>query len=126
MQQTDKIIQEKDRTMEVFMGKLLQSGVLLSAVTVLIGAFIYIKRHGIEKTSYTLFTGEPKRLTEITAIWQTAIEGSGRSIIQLGLLLLIATPITRIVFSIIGFLMEKDYLYVIITIIVLAIIIFNL
>lgn len=45
---------------------------------------------------------------------------------QLGVLLLIATPVARVLFSFFAFLMEKDYLYVFITFIVLAILVFSM
>jgi len=37
------------------------------------------------------------------------------------LLLLIATPVARVLFSLIGFIFEKDWIYIIITFIVLII-----
>ena len=50
----------------------------------------------------------------------------GRGIIQLGLLLLIATPVARVVFAIIGFALEKDRLYVVVAALVLGILLFSL
>jgi len=47
-------------------------------------------------------------------------------LIGLGLLILIATPIARILFSIVGYLLEKDYLYVLITGVVLVVILWNI
>jgi uncharacterized membrane protein len=49
----------------------------------------------------------------------------GRAIIQAGIILLIATPIIRVVFSAIGFILEKDHLYTGITFIVLLVIIIS-
>jgi uncharacterized membrane protein len=46
----------------------------------------------------------------------------GQAIIQLGIVLLIATPILRVICSTIGFALEKDYLYVGISLLVLLII----
>ena len=115
-----------DKDIEVIMGNLLRYGVLLSAAIVITGAVIYLLQHGTETPHYTKFSGEPQRLIELSIIWQTALKGGGRSIIQLGLLVLIATPIARILFSIIGFAIEKDILYVMITLFVLAIIVFSL
>jgi uncharacterized membrane protein len=46
-------------------------------------------------------------------------------LIQLGLFVLIATPIARILFSVFGYLFEKDYLYVVITLLVLIVILWN-
>jgi uncharacterized membrane protein len=36
--------------------------------------------------------------------------GSGRGMIQLGVLLLIATPVARVAFSVVGFIRERDWL----------------
>ena len=107
------------------MGNLLRSGVLLSALIVVAGGILFLLKYGNELQDYHFFESEPRRLRDISDIFTTALQGRGRSLIQLGLLVLIATPIARIIFSIIGYLLEKDYLYVLITIVVLCIILFN-
>jgi uncharacterized membrane protein len=99
---------------------------LISALFVFSGAVIYLVQHGHEKPQYHLFSGEPHRFINLIQVLKNSVEGKARSIIQLGLLLLIATPIARIVFSIIGFILEKDYLYVSITAIVLVVIIVSI
>ena len=116
----------KDKEMEVIMGDLLRAGVILSAFVVATGAIIFLSRHGTKTPNYHFFQSEPQGLRSISGIWKTTLQGSGQSLIQLGLLLLIATPIARIIFSIIGYLLEKDYLYVLITVIVLCVIFFSL
>jgi uncharacterized membrane protein len=115
-----------DRDVEKSMGNLLRIGVLSSAFIVAAGAILYFTQHGKDVASYRKFIGEPKRFTELRSVWTTALRGRGRSIIQLGLLVLIATPIARIVFSVIGYVFEKDYLYVMLTLAVLAIILINI
>jgi uncharacterized membrane protein len=115
-----------DKKMEILMGNMLRYGVLISALFVFSGAMIYLVQHGHEKPQYHLFSGEPFRFINLRQILKNAVKGHARSIIQLGLLLLIATPIARIVFSIVGFILEKDYLYVTITAIVLLVIIASL
>jgi uncharacterized membrane protein len=116
----------QDRDIENIMGNLLRYGVLASLFVVLIGAAFYLLQHGSETPNYKKFLGEPKRLSELKQVWYSAFQGKGRSIIQLGLFILIATPIARIVFSIIGYILERDYLYIIITVIVLGVILFSL
>lgn len=116
----------KDKDIETIMGNLLRYGVLSSMAIVLAGAVFYLLQHGKDAPMYKEFVGEPKRITELGNVWQTAMQGRGRSIIQLGLLVLMATPVARIVFSIIGYILEKDYLYIIITLIVLSVIVFSL
>jgi uncharacterized membrane protein len=115
-----------DKKMEILMGNMLRYGVLISALFVFSGAIIYLVQHGHEKPQYHLFSGEPFRFINLRQILKNAVKCHARSIIQLGLLLLIATPIARIGFSIIGFIIEKDYLYVTITSIVLLVIIVSL
>jgi uncharacterized membrane protein len=51
---------------------------------------------------------------------------SGRGVIQLGLLLLVATPVARVACSVVGFLRERDYVYVALTLIVLVVLIYSL
>ena len=116
----------RDKDIEQIMGNLLRFGVLASLVVVLLGAVLYLLQHGSEQPLYREFAGEPKRLTEMGRVWQSALQGRGRSVIQLGLFLLIATPVARIVFSVIGYILERDYLYVLITLVVLSVIAFSL
>ena len=118
--------QEGDKNMEMLMGNLLRYGVLISAIFVFAGSIIYLAQHGLEKPQYQYFLGEPHRFIHLKDIIENALKGQAKSIIQFGLILLIATPIARIVFSIVGFFLEKDYLYVVITAIVLSIIIMSL
>jgi uncharacterized membrane protein len=61
-------------------------------------------------------------LKAISVILAEAKTLKGAAIIQFGLLMLVFTPIARVLMSAVSFLMEKDYLYVVICLIVLAII----
>jgi len=116
----------RDRRMEVILGNLLRSGVVFSALVVLVGACIYLYRHAREMADYRIFRGEPSDFRTIPGVIQSVRGGHGRGWIQLGLLLLIATPIARVAFSIVGFSIERDRLYVVFTCIVLAILLYSL
>jgi uncharacterized membrane protein len=115
-----------DHHIEVILGNLLRSGVLISAAVVLWGACIYLFRHAHEPADYRIFRGEPSEFRTISGVIQSVINGRGRGLIQLGLLLLIATPIARVAFSIVGFALERDRMYVAFTLIVLAILLYSL
>jgi len=115
-----------DRRMELILGNLLRSGVLLSAAVVLWGGCIYLSRHGHEKASYRVFVGEPSEFCTIPGVIHSVLNGRGRGLIQLGLLLLIATPIARVAFSMVGFALERDRMYVVFTLIVLAVLLYSL
>jgi uncharacterized membrane protein len=111
---------------ETAMGWLLQAGVSTAAAIVTAGGMLYLLHHGGEKVGYHVFQGEPAALRSFRGIGQAALEGRARGIIQLGLLCLIATPMARVVFSIYAFTKERDWLYVLVTLIVLAVLLFGL
>lgn len=115
-----------DQRIEIIVGALLRTGVLLAASVVLIGGVLYLVRHGHETINYTTFHGEPEALKSIPAVVEGIVSNHARAIIQFGLLLLIATPIARVVFAAFAFALEKDYMYVVITLIVLVVLLYSL
>ena len=115
-----------DYRIEIIVGHLLRTGVILAASVVLIGAMLYLWRHGHEVPNYSAFHGEPESLKSPVEIFRGVMHLSARAIIQLGLLLLIATPVARVIFSAIAFAIERDGMYVVITLIVLAVLLFSL
>jgi uncharacterized membrane protein len=115
-----------DQRIEVIIGALLRTGVILAATVVLFGGVLYLARHGHEVPNYTTFHGEPESLKSVRDIVHGALGGSARAIIQLGLLLLIATPVARVVFSAVAFAVERDNMYVVITLIVLGVLLYSL
>jgi uncharacterized membrane protein len=115
-----------DKRIENILGNLLRAGVVFSAAIVFLGGIIYLARHGHSPADYRVFQGEPSELRSVPGIVRDAVDLSGRGIIQLGLLFLIATPVARVIFSIWGFAAERDRMYVVFTVIVLAVLIFSL
>jgi uncharacterized membrane protein len=115
-----------DQRIENMVGNLLRAGVSLSAFVVFVGGVIYLVRHGRSPADYRVFQGEPSDLKTISGILREAIRFRGRGIIQLGLLLLIATPVVRVALSIWGFAEEHDRLYMIFTGVVLIVLLYSL
>jgi uncharacterized membrane protein len=115
-----------DQKMEETVGGLLRTGVSLAALVVLAGGILYLVRHGQTAADYHIFRGEPDSLTHARLTISTALSGRALGIIQMGLLLLIATPVARVAFCIWGFARERDFLYVTFSSIVLAILLFSL
>jgi uncharacterized membrane protein len=123
MEQKRKRMQDTD--MENVIGYLLRYGVITASLVVLAGGMVYLFRHGHQVPEYRQFRGEPDKMRNLRLMWQAMLRGEGRPLIMLGLLILIATPIARIAFSIFGYLLEKDYLYTVLTAIVLLVILWN-
>src|SRR6267143_6137598 len=118
--------EQADRRMDEIIGRLLQAGVILAAVFVLAGGIVYLARHQMPVTNYRVFQGEPAELRTVPGILHEALALRGRGLIQLGLLILIATPIARVAFSVVAFLYERDWTYVLVTLIVLGLLIYSL
>lgn len=116
----------KHQIMEIWIGNILRIGVSLSAFLVVLGGMSYLFHQGSVVPQYSLFKGEPARLKGFISVLHTALILRSRSIIQLGLLLLIATPVARVVFSVFVFARQKDWLYTWITLIVLCLLILSL
>jgi uncharacterized membrane protein len=110
-----------DEQMRIIMGSLLRVGVVSSAVIVLLGGVLFFIQHPGETFDYNIFKGEPARLRQIQTIFKETMELRSRAVIQSGILLLIATPLARVLFSLLGFIAENDWIYVLITLIVLII-----
>jgi uncharacterized membrane protein len=115
-----------DQKMERIMGNLLQVGVVIAATIILWGGFIYLIRHGAAHPSYRVFRGEPADLRTLRGIWGDVLSFRGRGIIQLGILLLIGTPIARVTFSVYAFARQRDWIYVCFTLIVFGMLIYSL
>jgi uncharacterized membrane protein len=115
-----------DRRMETIMGRLLQAGVLLASAVVLVGGALYLKAHAGTPVNYRTFTGEAVNLRYPVRLLSSLKTGDPAAIIQLGILFLIATPVARVVFAVIGFVIERDRLYVLVSLIVLAVLTFGL
>jgi uncharacterized membrane protein len=116
----------QDHAVELIIGTLLRWGVILSAVVVLTGGIGWLAQVGSAPRDYRHFHSEALDLRTISGVLQGALHLSWAHVIQLGLLLLVATPIARVVFTVFAFLQERDRLYVAITVIVLAILLFSL
>jgi len=115
-----------EHRMEQIIGNLLRTGVLLAALVALAGAALFLYRHGTEVPDYHFFQGEPKDLRTADGILHNAMQIRGRGIILAGMLLLIATPVLRVVFAMLAFLWLHDRLYSLISLIVLAALLFSL
>ncbi len=114
-----------DERLETIVSRLLIAGVSLSALVVLIGGAGFLWQHGHEHADYQVFRGVPQQYRGLRGVIQSAGPSDWRAFIQLGLLLLILTPIARVAFSLVGFVLERDRTYVALTALVLVILLYS-
>jgi uncharacterized membrane protein len=115
-----------DEQINRIISTLLRSGVMVAALIVLVGGIFYLIRYGAALPDYGVFRGEPANLRTVSGIVPEALSFHPRGVIQLGLLLLIATPVARVAFSVLAFAWQRDRTYVIVTLIVLVILLYSL
>jgi len=110
----------------VTIGWILRVGVLLSSLIVLVGGVMNLSRGWSLPVDYSRFNGEPAGLRGVRGVWAGASGLHSEAVIQLGLLVLIATPIARVVFCVIEFLRERDWTYSAITLVVLGLLSYSI
>lgn len=115
-----------EQQFEQLLSNLLKYGVLIASTVVLVGGTLYLLRHGSEPVDYGFFQGVPSKLCSPTSVVTAALSGSYSGIIQLGLLLLVATPIVRVVISLLAFLKRREYIFSAISLFVLTALIYSL
>lgn len=115
-----------EQWIEQIVGNLLRLGVMLAATIVLIGGSLYLVRYGATLPQYSGFQGEPSDLRSISGIVADALSLRSRGLIQLGVLLLMATPVARVAFLTLAFTHQRDHLYAIMAFVVLALLVYSL
>jgi uncharacterized membrane protein len=112
--------------MEQVVGNLLRAGVLTAAAVVAVGAVLYLVQAAHGHADYASFKGERPGLDTLPAIAAGVTKLHGQAVIQLGLLLLIATPVARVALLLFAFAVQRDRLYVLVTLVVLVVLIISL
>jgi uncharacterized membrane protein len=116
---------EADLKMEIAISRMLRAGVSVAAFVVLVGWTFYLwQAHGVV-SDYRHFHGVPSPADRLTPVFEGIRHLDSRSIIRLGILLLIATPIMRVAYCIYSFASQKDKIYVVISSVVLTVLLYS-
>ncbi|WP_294963693.1 DUF1634 domain-containing protein [uncultured Flavobacterium sp.] len=129
MEKSNMVQEEKfgEKDFQTIIGNLLRYGVWISLSVAFIGGIVYLIHNGNQIEDYSVFKENDRNIFEVIAtIYDGAIQGNGESLIFTGIIFLFMTPVLRVLLSLFSFLLEKDYLYVGITLIVIAIIIISI
>jgi uncharacterized membrane protein len=109
-----------DQRMDAIIAKLLRIGVALAAALVLAGGVAYVAASDRVVPDYRRFHPEMQGLGAIRSLsWPEAL-------IEIGLLVLIATPVARVIFSLAAFALERDRMYLCFTAAVLVVLLYSI
>ncbi|HYM23442.1 MAG TPA: DUF1634 domain-containing protein, partial [Vicinamibacterales bacterium] len=114
-----------DHAIQQGIGNVLRAGVLVAGGVTLMGGLLLLAQHGGDPAAFGTFRGEPPLLKSLTTIVRGALAFDGTALAQLGLVLLIATPVARVALTLVAFAIQKDRTYVVITAIVLALLVYG-
>jgi uncharacterized membrane protein len=109
-----------DYSLERIVGNLLRTGVILAAAVVAAGGIWYLLDYGSGTPHYQRFQPDVQKITSVGSLPRPEL------VILVGLLILIATPIARVMFSLVAFALERDRLYVVFTLIVLLVLLYSI
>ncbi|TMI11275.1 DUF1634 domain-containing protein [Candidatus Bathyarchaeota archaeon] len=117
--------------MNRILGIVLRVGVLLSGGVIAIGTTLFVADHSLDDTSSYLqynpgFIPHGNFPVSLASIASGLISLDPFSIIALGFLVLLATPIARVALSLFLFAAEKNRMFVYLTATVLAILLFSM
>ena len=111
----------KEKQLRRILACIMLYGVLLAAGVMLVGGVWYLVLSGSKPPGDHVFTGEPRVLRNVVAIMESALQGHDRSLIQLGVVLLLLNPLVRVLFAFFGYAYERNGLYTVVSGVVLAV-----
>ncbi|HEX8949744.1 MAG TPA: DUF1634 domain-containing protein [Dissulfurispiraceae bacterium] len=114
-----------DETVELAVSYFLRTGVLLAAALVFTGGVLFLMKYRGDIPNYKVFSGEPADLRSVSGILEDSLTFHSRGVIQLGLLVLMLTPVAWIGFLCIAFILQKDRLYSIVALFVLTVLLLS-
>ena len=115
-----------DHEVEQIIGRLLQIGVLVAAAVVVAGGLALLAHYGGQPADFHVFRGPAAELRSVGGVVRAALALDSRAVVQLGLVLLLATPVARVALTLVAFVLQRDRMYVALTTIVLALLLYGL
>lgn len=113
----------RSNTIEKKLGALLLFGTLLAALIVLIGGILYLLHTGTQPMQFDLLQNAPKATG---TIWRNAFSFTPLGIVQLGLLVLVATQLFRVASLFVYYSIIRDYWFMLFCGLVLLALIYSL
>ena len=122
---TNSYSNSNDDKLELLLSNLLKIGVIISGIITFIGAILFLFQHGLEIPNYHDFKPHPFHLSDLNNFFSNIISFQPESIMKLGILMLIATPVLRVFLSLLAYSVQKDYMYILFSLLVLMVMVYG-
>jgi uncharacterized membrane protein len=117
---------QQDLKMDLLISNVLRFGLIAASSLMIVGAFVTFRHFTGPNPHLEHFNVEPENLRTIGGIFRLAKSGNGVGIMQLAVLILMATPFLRVACAALGFASQRDWKYVVISLIVLLALLYGL
>ena len=111
---------DADRNLAHVVGTLLRGGVLLATAVAAAGIIVFLRKHGSDTPRFSDFHAAPVSISAVARSLTGLRTDNGRTLMLAGLLILIATPVVRVIVSSLDFIRERNWTYVVLTVLVLG------
>lgn len=119
----------KDTSIQSSLARVMVVGTLVAAAIIALGLVWYLSAHLSDKPGDHIFSGEPRYFENPVSMVRRAFDlkeiGHRRSVVMIGIVLLLLNPLIRVAFAALGFSLQRDRLYTGISLLVLAVLLFS-
>lgn len=111
--------------LELWIGKVLFASIVIAFLILVVSGSVYLVHHGGEPMHKHIFLSEPQRYTNLRQIIVAVSSGDLRSILMLGLLLVLLGQILRVFLTGIIFAIQQDGVFFAISAVIFIILVYN-
>jgi uncharacterized membrane protein len=112
--------------MDSAIANMLRFGISLAATLMLLGGWFYLQHPTMQPSDYAHFHGSSIDLQNLGKVVTGKRLADSTSVLELGIVLLIATPVARVALCVIDFARQRDLLYVAVSLGVLLVLCYSL
>jgi len=126
MPQTPQQHGPTDMQMDYAIANMLRFGISLAATLMILGGWFYMQHPTMQPADYAHFHGTSIDMYNLGKVLTGKRLADSTSVLELGIVLLIATPVARVALCVVDFARQRDKLYVAISLGVLLVLLYSL
>jgi uncharacterized membrane protein len=115
-----------DMQMDSAIANMLRFGISLAGTLMILGGWFYLQHPTMQPADYAHFHGTSIDLHNLGKVLTGKRLADSTSVLELGIVLLIATPVARVALCVVDFARQRDRLYVVISFGVLLVLLYSL